>query len=497
MKPLMQSETTQPVMLGGPIRLSVAPALAAPALRFLSDERLARLAAAGDRAALGVVFDRYHEELFRYCVSLLRDREDAADALQSTMLRALRALEGETRDIALRPWLYRIAHNESMNLLRRRPPQGDSHAELPATADWSVEAGADARARIDQLLRDLRELPERQRGALVMREMAGLEYPEIAAALNTSPAGAKQAIYDARRALYELAKGREMDCDGIRLKLSDGDRRAIRARAVRAHLRACSECRDLERVTAERRSTLASLAPAGLAANAVRTALVGSGAGGLGGASLVAGLATPAAIKGLAAIVIAALAGAGAVESLPSRSAGARPAAAVSRAQAPHGAAARSIGGAAGPSSASPAAQQAQGRARANAGPSSPSRTRSLPGRHDVNATSGAAQPADSGQPAKTTGRGQASVPAPAAQSAPQTHRGWSRGTHRGGTRSGGSGGSGGGRGLVGPTTSTGGPVTVVTNTVVPQAQADVQQVQGTVTSTVDQVTGQLPVHLP
>jgi hypothetical protein len=114
-----------------------------------------------------------------------------------------------------------------------------------------------------------------------------------------------------------------------------------------------------------------------------------------------------------------------------------------------------------------------------------------------VNATSGAAQPADSGQPAKTTGRGQASVPAPAAQSAPQTHHGWSRGTHRGGTRSGGSGGSGGGRGLVGPTTSTGGPVTVVTNTVVPQAQADVQQVQGTVTSTVDQVTGQLPVHLP
>ena len=169
----------------------------APALRLLGDERLARLAAAGDRAAFGVIFDRYHQDLYRYCVSLTRDRDDAADALQSTMLRALRALEGETRDIAVRPWLYRIAHNESMSLLRRRT-RTDESGEPAASAAFDVEASAEARARLHQVLGDIRELPERQRAALVMRELSGLDCEEIAAALETSPSAAKQAIYDAR-----------------------------------------------------------------------------------------------------------------------------------------------------------------------------------------------------------------------------------------------------------------------------------------------------------
>src|SRR4051794_9248778 len=81
-------------------------------LRLLSDERLARLAARGDRPAFAVIFDRYHQGLFGYCASILHDKDDAADAVQNTMLRAMRALEGDEREIAVRPWLYRIAHNE-------------------------------------------------------------------------------------------------------------------------------------------------------------------------------------------------------------------------------------------------------------------------------------------------------------------------------------------------------------------------------------------------
>src|SRR5688572_24933164 len=107
MKPTSDSESTQRMRLEG------------AALRLLGDERLARLASGGDRAAFAVIFDRYHQRLFAYCTSILHDRDDAADAVQSTMLRAMRALEGEERDIAVRPWLYRIAHNESITLLRR------------------------------------------------------------------------------------------------------------------------------------------------------------------------------------------------------------------------------------------------------------------------------------------------------------------------------------------------------------------------------------------
>src|SRR4051794_2266522 len=217
MKPLVESQTTDAGLVAVPVALEAVleprrrPQVPAAALRVMSDEHLARLAAEGDRAAFGVVFHRYHQCLYRYCLSLVRDPEDAADALQSTMLRALRALEGETREIALRPWLYRIAHNESIDVLRRRPHYGEGAGALRAASGSDVEAGAEARARLQQLMTDLRELPERQRGALVMRELAGLDYDQIGAALDTSAGGAKQAVYEARRALFELARGREMD----------------------------------------------------------------------------------------------------------------------------------------------------------------------------------------------------------------------------------------------------------------------------------------------
>src|SRR4051794_37131487 len=214
MKPLPESDVAVPIpmLLPGPPAVDLAPgasrrrAVPGPMLPLLSDERLARLASAGDRAAFGAIFHRYHQELYRFCVSLLRDPEDAGDALQSTMLRALKALEGEQREIALRPWLYRIAHNESITLLRQRQT-AEIDAELAMPARLDVEASVDVRAELEQLLSDLRDLPERQRAALIMRELAGLTYPEIAAVLDTSAGGAKQATYDARRALHELGNG--------------------------------------------------------------------------------------------------------------------------------------------------------------------------------------------------------------------------------------------------------------------------------------------------
>lgn len=178
MKSLPEPETAVPMLFGAPTAVDAAPCalrrrLAAPALRLLPDGRLARLASGGDRAAFGVIFNRYHQELHRYCISILRGAEDAADALQSTMLRALNALEGDTREIALRPWLYRIAHNESITLLRRRRAEIDS--ELSAPARFDTDASAEMRADLHELLGDLRELPERQRSALVMRELGGLD----------------------------------------------------------------------------------------------------------------------------------------------------------------------------------------------------------------------------------------------------------------------------------------------------------------------------------
>src|SRR3954465_317688 len=108
-----------------------------------SDERLARRATRGDEHALGAIFERYQQELYRFCLGLLGESQDAQDALQNTMVKALRALPGEEREIALRPWLYSIAHNEAINLRRgKRTIQAldtdmlDAHSSVEETAEY-------------------------------------------------------------------------------------------------------------------------------------------------------------------------------------------------------------------------------------------------------------------------------------------------------------------------------------------------------------------------
>ncbi|MBV9000526.1 MAG: sigma-70 family RNA polymerase sigma factor, partial [Solirubrobacterales bacterium] len=206
-------------------------------------------------------------------------------------------------DAPIRPWLFRIAHNESVSALRRRRPT----AELSAAANTSsasVEDQVAERAELQALLGDLRKLTERQRSALVMRELSGLSHEEIAIALGTSVGAAKQTIYEARRSLFEFAEGRAMDCDEIRRKVSDADGRALRGRRVRSHLRECSPCRSFAEAIPARSADLRALAPAMpmLAAVGVLERIAGASAGGGAGAS-----AGHAAVGGGAGLVGAAV----------------------------------------------------------------------------------------------------------------------------------------------------------------------------------------------
>ena len=228
-------------------------------LRLLGDERLAGLARRGDQRAFETIFRRYHQELYRFCRAILADPHEAQDALQSTMEAALRALPDDERRIALRPWLYRVAHNESISILRRRPAVVDP--ALPEPPEPAADSRAEPRERLRQLVADLDSLPDRQRVALVMRELSGLGYPEIAQALAASEAAARQVVYEARLALREVAQGREMQCDEVRRALSERDGRILRARRMRAHLRALRACRDFRAGISRRRSDLQALCP--------------------------------------------------------------------------------------------------------------------------------------------------------------------------------------------------------------------------------------------
>ncbi len=259
----------------------------------MKDERLARRAAAGDAAAFEGIFRRYHQDLYRYCLATVGNPQDAQDALQNTMVKAMQALPGEQREIKLKPWLYRVAHNEAIETLRRRREGVPLDAEREVSS-WEIAESAAARERLRQLFADLEELPERQRSALVMRELAGLDFEEIGASFDTSPAVVRQTLYEARLSLRQMDEGREMNCEKVMTALSDADGRVARRRDLRAHLRRCASCRDFGEEIGERRGEFAAIAPLPLALSAgLLQALAGSqastlGTGAAGGAGAAA-----------------------------------------------------------------------------------------------------------------------------------------------------------------------------------------------------------------
>jgi len=282
---------------------------------LLGDERLARAVQRGNERAFATIYDRYHQRLYRYCYSLLRDRDDAYDALQSTLANAFAALRAGRRDAPLRPWLFRIAHNEAITVVRLRgrdlTPGDAVESCVPSAEDRAGE-----RARLALLVRDLHELPERQRSALLMRELNGLSYRDIAIALGISAHTVKHTLLAARRSLGEFEEGRAQVCEDVRRSISHNEGRVLPR--ARAHLRDCAHCAAFAAAISERRADLRLLAPplapilaTGLLSGLGATASAPGAGGGLGAA--VAGQATSAAFaaKALVGIAIVASASAG------------------------------------------------------------------------------------------------------------------------------------------------------------------------------------------
>lgn len=248
---------------------------------MLSDEQLALRIAEGDRAAFGVLYERHLPILTRYCRRILRVQEDAEDAAQSAMLAALRSLPGRPPKLKLQAWLFRVAHNEAVSVLRR------THAHQPLEAALEVHSPAVTetaalRGRVREVVSDMQALPERQRTALVLRELCGHDYHEIGGMLGCSEAAVMQTVFEARRALTQCEEGRTLSCRDVQKLVSGGDRRSLRARRVRAHLRGCDLCRGYALTAGGRRFRLALLGPFGVFKLAL-AAVVGTLRSGEGG----------------------------------------------------------------------------------------------------------------------------------------------------------------------------------------------------------------------
>ncbi len=284
--------------------------------RWRRGEALRSTTARADPAALTELFRCHYQELYRYCRSIVHHDEDARDALQSALTKAWSALEREERDFEVRPWLFRIAHNEAVSVLRaRRWSQQRELVTTPEMGEDSLARTVEDRARLRQLQDDLADLPERQRSALVLRELSGLGHEEIAKVIGGTTGAAKQTIFEARRALLDCAEGRDMGCEEVQRTLSDGDGRVVGSRRIRGHLRTCAVCSAFGAAIDRRSADLAVLCPpmpavVGAALLAKGLAAAGSGAlpgaaGQTGAAGLGAGAAGSASSAGSAAVGLA------------------------------------------------------------------------------------------------------------------------------------------------------------------------------------------------
>jgi RNA polymerase sigma-70 factor (ECF subfamily) len=159
---------------------------------------------AGPKLDLPPPFDeavrRHEREIMRYLLRATGDREDALDLFQETWLRAYRSYRQLDSADGLRPWLFRIATNLCLNRKRDRMRRARviSDGEIPEARGSAGAPVQDSALHVKSMIT---RLPNKQRQALVMRKLGGLEYGEIAAALGCSEEAARAGVYQALKKL--------------------------------------------------------------------------------------------------------------------------------------------------------------------------------------------------------------------------------------------------------------------------------------------------------
>jgi RNA polymerase sigma factor (sigma-70 family) len=287
------------------VRTASIPARTAPAvplrsrriLALAGDARLVEQVRRGNDAAFEVLFERHGPAILAFCRHMLGSAEEAEDAVQYSFAAAYGDLQrGGDREIAFKPWLFTIARNRCLSVLRAR-------REVPADAD-TLQSGApsgaglaeqvEERADLRRLLADVRELPDDQRAALLLTELGDLSHAEVADVLDCEVSRVKGLVFRARSALIARREARETPCQSIRAQLANLRGGALRRTELRLHLRECPGCRAYREQVRQQRRMLAAALPVaptlGLKSSVLAAIGIGGGsAGGLTAAGSVGG----------------------------------------------------------------------------------------------------------------------------------------------------------------------------------------------------------------
>jgi RNA polymerase sigma-70 factor, ECF subfamily len=165
-----------------------------------SDGELLRRMHAGDRVAFGLLYERYRQPLFAYCLRLVQDSDRAEDTVHETFMQIFKSAHTLSHDGAARSWIFRIAHNEALMLLRRTRQTVEPDPECL----WEKETPL---SRLEQeedialVQRFLNSLRLEYREVLQLREYEQLSYADIAGITGDTESSVKSRIFKARQAL--------------------------------------------------------------------------------------------------------------------------------------------------------------------------------------------------------------------------------------------------------------------------------------------------------
>jgi RNA polymerase sigma factor (sigma-70 family) len=268
--------------------------LPAGLLRLASDERLVELLRGGSEAAFEVLYTRHHRGVLSFCRHMLGSAEEAEDAVQHTFLAAYGDILGPAKHIQLRPWLYAIARNRCLTVLRARREQAGGELPEPSTEHLSIEV--ERRHELRALLGDLAGLPDDQRAALVLAELGDMSHDEIGQALGCPREKVKALVFQARSSLIASREAREASCAEIREQLANLRGGALRRNLLRRHLRECTGCREFREQVRVQRRDLALILPVAPSLG-LQAAVLGAG-GAAATSSVVAKTAIVLAVAG-------------------------------------------------------------------------------------------------------------------------------------------------------------------------------------------------------
>lgn len=180
----------------------------------MDETRLIELAGRGDAQAFNELMSSQERRMYAVALRMFGNREDAEDCMQDAMIRIFRAIGTFKAQSSFSTWVYRITMNTCLDELRRRKNKPSTSLDGLLDAGWSPSDGRDGpeqhavRSEVRrQLGAFINELPEDMRAAIVLRDVQGLSYDDIALALDTNVGTVKSRISRGREKLREKIQG--------------------------------------------------------------------------------------------------------------------------------------------------------------------------------------------------------------------------------------------------------------------------------------------------